>query len=685
MFMGAFSFQTFAEEPEWDTYSDTWVAVDDLGREVFSSDTKDVSADPDDGVNPIVGMFYYLWQGHEASPGAKIKDNTEILKENPDDPQFGNEYEYHWWGRPLLDYYFAGDPFVVAKHMQMLCDAGVDFYFFDTTNALIYADRVRLVMAEIDRRQALGLKTPKLCFCIHSSPAATATNIYNEFYADSKYDKYWFEWGDKPLLLGPPSEVQSGASADVYNRFRFRNCWAWMGGRNANEWPWLENYPQQAGWTLNTDGTHKVEQLSVSTAQHPVSKIGKSYHNGSEPSFTKYGVCLGKNTSKGFYYEEQWKRAHEVRAPVLMITQFNEWIAMRFIIKSAGEYGNVRPGATAKIGESYFVDAYTAEFNRDIEPSTHPLIRDNYLMQTYSHMRRYKGVRDIPVPESTKTITLDGDMAQWADVTPEFRDDKGDILHRNYPNANQIATLTDETGRNDIIISKVTKDYNNMYFYAQTSNKLSSLTLLKNRHMWMTLLINIDTDYTNGWAGYDYMAYYNDDTRAYTLAKFTGVGFEHEDLMPVTVYKTDNEMYFALPRDLLGVKGVDCDIDFKWADNMNDVEPDVLDFYVYGDCAPNGRFNYRYKGSKVTAGIDNVFSGSPLAVIRNGANAVDVNLYLQSAGEVVIDCYNMQGSLVLSKRFNAQPGDFRATLELPGRGYIIKAIADNTVKTAKVL
>jgi len=32
---------------------------------------------------------------------------------------------------------------------------------------------------------------------------------------------------------------------------------------------------------------------------------------------------------------------------------------------------------------------------------------------------------------------------------------------------------------------------------------------------------------------------------------------------------------------------------FKWSDNMQD-DNDPLDWYVYGDVAPGGRFNYMY-------------------------------------------------------------------------------------------
>ena len=34
-------------------------------------------------------------------------------------------------------------------------------------------------------------------------------------------------------------------------------------------------------------------------------------------------------------------------------------------------------------------------------------------------------------------------------------------------------------------------------------------------------------------------------------------------------------------------------LDFKWADNLQRLG-DVMDFYLSGDVAPEGRFNYRY-------------------------------------------------------------------------------------------
>lgn len=356
-----------------------------------------------------------------------------------------------------------------------------------------------------------------------------------------------------------------------------------------NEWPWLQTYPQVCGWS--TDKYHP-EQISVSIAQHATSKIGRSSHNGKPSTYNKYALC--DSTAYGLYFEEQWKRAHEVDPPLIMITQFNEWTAQRFIIKSTREYSYVRPGATAAIGESYFVDEYNGEFSRDIEPSRHPLIRDNYYMQLISHVRKYKGVRPIPTPSPSRAIDIYGDTAQWNEVFPEFRDDIGDISHRNTTGYQNQAPVVNNTGRNDIVLAKVTKDYANMYFYVRTKGNLSDFLSGKN---WMILLLNTDTDYQTGWEGYDYCVRKDSVTGKYALYRNIENTYKWRKITNINHIISGNKLQLLIPRLLMGVSA-DCDIDFKWADNIPDY-PDVLDFFTDGDVAPNARFNYRYKGSVV--------------------------------------------------------------------------------------
>ncbi len=58
-----------------------------------------------------------------------------------------------------------------------------------------------------------------------------------------------------------------------------------------------------------------------------------------------------------------------------------------------------------------------------------------------------------------------------------------------------------------------------------------------------------------------------------------------------------NELQLAVPRTALGLpEGTTrIGLDFKWADNLQ--RPgDIMDFYLSGDAAPDGRFMFRYVG-----------------------------------------------------------------------------------------
>ncbi len=54
-------------------------------------------------------------------------------------------------------------------------------------------------------------------------------------------------------------------------------------------------------------------------------------------------------------------------------------------------------------------------------------------------------------------------------------------------------------------------------------------------------------------------------------------------------------MELRVPRSLLGLpSNSPLDFEFKWTDNALG-SGDILDFYLHGDVAPGGRFNYRYQ------------------------------------------------------------------------------------------
>ena len=571
---------TAVQGQTYDIYSDTWVCVDGLGREVPTAGNGVERTSVDTTVN--VGMYYYIWHGQH---GPAVKDNTKLLEKNAENPEWGGVSQFHWGGKPLLGYYNGGDAFVIARHMQMLVNAGVDFYFIDVTNGYTYDNNVRAVMNEADRRRKLGLKVPGLAFIVpHQGSAKTVKHLYDAFYKNPANDVYWYKWEGKPLILGNEEEF-SKMDKEVRDVFTIRHSWAWETGEK--RWSWLEHTPQQPACLETGDGERFPEQISVATAQHVHFKIGKSYHNGHEPSYDARGLC--RETPYGLYFDEQWKQALKVHPKVVMLTQWNEWMAQRFEIKQDFEMDFVRPGAKARKGETYFIDVYNQEFCRDIEPSSEPLIRDNYYLQMVSNIRRYRGVRQLPLPGASKTIRMRGSFEQWNDVVPEYRDEPGDC---SLVSADIQQPVTLERRTNDIVKAKVAEDRKNLYFYVAVDGDIVPAKNGKDAY-WMTLLVNSDGDYSNGWNGYDYIVANNG--RDMVLSRYDGEKTGWTAVGKVKWRCGNREMMLAVPRKMLGSRSGT--IDFKWIDNISKSTRDILDFYVNGDAAPDGRFNYRFCGN----------------------------------------------------------------------------------------
>ncbi|HXG23085.1 MAG TPA: hypothetical protein VNJ09_00915, partial [Chthonomonadales bacterium] len=267
----------------------------------------------------------------------------------------------------------------------------------------------------------------------------------------------------------------------------------------------------------------------------------------------------------------------------IFLTGWNEWYAGRF-----EQFLDYKMPVI-------FVDTFNQEYSRDIEPMKggHG---DIYYYQMVSYIRRFKGVRKPPTPSPPKTIRLDGDFRQWDDVGPEFRDAIGDQAQRDHPGYNNFTRYANKTGRNDFVVMKVARDTENLYFYARTRDPITPFT---DRH-WMLLFIDVDGERKTGWEGYDFLVNRRViDTVTTTLEENLG-GWNWRKKAMVRYRVRGNEMMLAIHRADLGLADSSrpLQIDFKWADNMQD-EGSMDAFTLNGDCAPPGRFNYRYaEGAK---------------------------------------------------------------------------------------
>jgi len=556
-----------------------WPAVDALGRKLPMADEVGPPKH-----NRFVGIFYFLWlnERHNRSPqGNGPYDVARILKADPeaarkpDSPLWGKIGTSHYWGEPLYGYYLTNDPWVLRRHAMLLADAGIDMLIFDTTNALTYREQYMQLCEVFTQIRREGGTTPQFAFMVNTQAGKTARRIYDELYRPGLHADLWFRWQGKPLMICDPKE----ADADLKAFFTLRRAhWPFKIVNTPYAWHWEAAYPQVYGYT---DDPQRPEQVNVAVAQNlrisdglPTNMSagnarGRSFHGG------KQDTAAGA-VDHGHNFAEQWQRALALDPPFLMVTGWNEWIA--------GRWG--KPG-----GPITFVDQFTEEYSRDIEPMQGGH-RDNYYWQMVGNIRKYKGARPLPVASAPRTIRLEGDWAQWNEVGPTFADHQHETQPRDFAGAGGLH-YTNRTGRNDIVACHVARDAHTVYFHVRTREPISPRTD-KN---WMWLFIDVDRQPGTGWEGYDFIVNRQVESDSATWLEANTGGWNWKPRAQVSYRVEGRDLHLAIPRAALGIDDNTSrlSLDFKWADNVQS-PGDIMDFYLSGDAAPEGRFAYRYEG-----------------------------------------------------------------------------------------
>lgn len=205
-----------AEEGLRDTFSDTWVAVDGLGRRTPTA----AEVGPPRG-GKTVAMFYFLWLGRSGEDGpfdiTKILAASPNAMNEPNNPLWGAKHYPHHWGESIFGYYRNDDPAVLRKHAQMLADAGVDAVFFDVTNQLTYPESWKALGQTFGEMRRQGLKVPQMAFLTPFwQPRKVVRELYEQLYKPGLHPELWFQWKGKPLILADPDLLRD----DVIKRDR---------------------------------------------------------------------------------------------------------------------------------------------------------------------------------------------------------------------------------------------------------------------------------------------------------------------------------------------------------------------------------------------------------------------------------------------------------------------------------
>ena len=567
-----------------------WSGSDDLGRKL---PTFEETGPPKS--DRCVGLFYSLWHKNLRHMPGNF-NMTEFLKTRPGfmdftaHPPGGPDFPEFYWAEPLFGYYRSADPWVIRKHLVLLADAGVDYLIFDTTNAQLYDEELNLLLQIGEELQAKGLKVPLFSFFLNHEPEWKAESLYKNWYKPGKHDSMWFRWEGKPLILSPmPTDgakfKEPALLAGVQGYFTWRPTWAFFESKDApGRWRFMDAHRQRPA--LGPDG--KVEQLCVSKSLggplwNNMKTAGVSCVPGYEPVYNDQ--WLSKDAAKGLYFEEQWKVANKVGAPMLMVTGWNEWTAAVWETPDVVFLNR----KTVK-GQGHMVDEFNMEFNRDIEPMKGGY-RDIYYWQFVSNMRRYKGMVPPSAPSPPKAITL-GRPADWANVLPVFRDANGDVANRSSDATVSGAHYADNSSRNDLVLAQVARDGNYLFFHVQTATALTPPT----DENWMMLYLDADANPATGWNGYDFLVNRTREGNMCSVEHYNATSKTWKKLAVVPLQRAEKQLTIAIPRQTLGVGTAagKLNLDFKWVDNIP-LSGDTIDFYAKGDAAPDARFNYHFE------------------------------------------------------------------------------------------
>lgn len=571
--------------------SDQWAATDALGREVRNFEVAGNKKDK------FVAMFYWTWHQGNDDTTTTVKNITEIVREHPlamkdyNHPAWGKQKPgFFFWEQPLLGYYKTTDPWVLRKHAEMLADAKVDAVFFDCTNgSLTWVDSYEALMKTWNQAQKDGVDVPKIAFMLpfgYSDYSLTSLRqLYRDVYKPGRYKDLWFMWKGKPCIMAYPDNLtDSREDREIAEFFTFRPGQPDYvnGPTRDNQWGWLENYPQH-GYVKTKKGG--FEQVTVGVAQNasPETKGHCSAFNLPGSQGRDFSVRNGFDPRVdgylyGWNFSEQWERAFELDPELVFITGWNEFIAGQWLPKD---------GWT---GDPFsFVDQFDWKRSRDIEPNKGWGDKgDVYYHQLIDYVRKFKGMSPPSKVSEQKTIKI-GEQGEWDNVQPEFNHYKGNTFHRDHRGRNNMY-YTNTTGRNDIVMAKVARDENNVYFYVETADKLTSP---KDRN-WMMLFIDIDRDKSTGWNGYDYILNrQNPIGNKVIVERNIGGRWEWQEIGRAPYVVKDNRLEISVNRDVLGIKKKQLNFEFKWNDNMQE-NGNIMDFYVNGDTAPGGRFNFVY-------------------------------------------------------------------------------------------
>lgn len=565
-----------------------------------------------------VGIFYFLWTGEHESTGSRSDGHTLDISRLPEAElrSASDIGRHHYWGEPLYGYYRSDDEWVFRKHLELLTLAGVDYLVFDYTNSDYDAAAGKPVNYYKDVTDALfptavemveqGWNIPKFVFMLNKTSDKTVKCLYEDYYTVKEYEPLWFRAADglgqelnregKPWVICGDTTYLDPAIRD---KFYIRQT-QWPNEAASSDGIWDYQYKENGfpwmSWERVKNGTRKQYChngiMSVSIAQHVNGAFSDSVllENGYDLNYGRgfssadnggYGSNNKERVAYGTNFQEQWDyaiaEAQKGNVNNVFVTGWNEWVAQK------QPAGNGRP-------DSYFVDLYNDEFSRDAEMSAGPL-GDNYYMQLVRNIRTFKG---IPASSAAteliqKQIDIDGGLSQWEGIAG-FADFRGDTAPRDHASSNDaLPKYKERSGRNDIVHVRAVYDAENITFLITCAKDITDYE--SGDKTWMNILLAADE---GSWNGYRYAVNRKVGEAVGSIEKLGEDGEGQELCGWADIRVNGKYLTVQIPRSAVGMEG-DFTLQFKVCDHVTGYT-DILNYYIEGDCAPIGRFNYTVSG-----------------------------------------------------------------------------------------
>lgn len=585
-----------------DNYADTWAAVTQAGIKVADfEETGPVK----DGTHDVV-IFYHNWHMGDTAEGQIIPETIAKYPEAKDN--FDHEAWHSvpvWWGEPVYGFYDDLDYWHYRKAAELMADAGIDAVFCDYTNwDNAYANRLAVMLKAYHDAREDGVDVPKVSYYGQMYTSADINfSLLKTYYfnvcENGYYDDLLYYVDGKPfVIMNGLSNIKAAvtkgdkeeeALADKFiEYFNFRETaggrrtgYGWDGKQDTKKgfWHWLNAYPQPCWGETRADGRAEMLTLGMAfnmsykdgmitshdyTAFSDPTSMGKTYSQGFGDDYRPEAI------HQGYFFREQASRVLDEDPWYVMVDGWNEYTTARSKNLFDGKFPNA------------CIDMFDENRSRDFEPSK-SIVKDDYYLMLADFVRKYKGTRPAPAASEPVTIDINGDASQWAAVSPEFINDFGGYErdadgYLVYNGTGEKYHYTTEV-INYILKSKVARDNDNYYFYAECGKDIN----MKDAYS-MNLYINSDRNYSTGWEGYDLYVSGN------KVSRFADGAFTMTDAGAAEFKVTGNVIQVKIAKSIIGDSA---EIEFKWTDNIQP-EGDLMLFYTEGNAAPVGRYNYLY-------------------------------------------------------------------------------------------